>query len=153
MMTKTFFKKLEQGQPNCTWPHRTEKEKYGIYNNQGSHPRRRGGLQTTTRGKLTLCICSSHGYNSGRSKIFRDQKGKFPVQSSRGNKYVYFLSDYDSNTGFVQAVKIEQQTKSRGLFWFPWLLHKKGTQAKVVMLWQWSNQHLKRIRTIQISWF
>ena len=40
-------------------------------------------------------------------KIFSDQTGRFPVTSSKGNKYVMIMYDYDSN------IILEEATKSR----------------------------------------
>jgi hypothetical protein len=44
-------------------------------------------------------------------KIFTDQTGKFPVTSSRGNKYVFVLYDYDSNAILVEPIKSRMQNE------------------------------------------
>jgi hypothetical protein len=38
-------------------------------------------------------------------QIYTDQAGRFPVVSSRGNKYIMILYDYDSNTILTQPIK------------------------------------------------
>ena len=38
-------------------------------------------------------------------KIYSDLTGRFPVQSSQGNKYIFVLYDYDSNAIMVEALK------------------------------------------------
>jgi hypothetical protein len=61
-------------------------------------------------------------------QIYTDQKGIFPVVSSKGNKYIIILYDYDSNTILARPIKdrtahellrsfqvIEQELIARGL--------------------------------------
>jgi hypothetical protein len=38
-------------------------------------------------------------------KIYTDQTGRFPVVSSKGNKYIMVLYDYDSNAILAQPIK------------------------------------------------
>jgi hypothetical protein len=38
-------------------------------------------------------------------QIYTDQTGRFPVVSSKGNKYIMILYDYDSNTILAQPIK------------------------------------------------
>ena len=38
-------------------------------------------------------------------KIYTDQTGKFPITSSRGNKYIMVLYDHDTNAILVEAIK------------------------------------------------
>ena len=38
-------------------------------------------------------------------KIFTDQTGRFPVQSSNGNKYIFVLYDYDSNCILTEPIR------------------------------------------------
>jgi hypothetical protein len=38
-------------------------------------------------------------------KIYTDQTGRFPVVSSKGNKYIMILYDYDSNAILAQPIK------------------------------------------------
>ena len=40
-----------------------------------------------------------------QGKICTDQTGRFPVQSSRGNKHIMIAYDYDSNAIIVKALK------------------------------------------------
>ena len=40
-----------------------------------------------------------------QGKIYTDQTGRFPVTSSRGNKYIMIAYDYDSNTINAEALK------------------------------------------------
>jgi hypothetical protein len=44
-------------------------------------------------------------------QIFTDQTGKFPITSSRGNKYVMVLYDYDSNSILTEPLKSRSETK------------------------------------------
>ena len=39
------------------------------------------------------------------SKIYTDQTGRFPVTSSRGNKYIMIAYDYDSNNILAEPIK------------------------------------------------
>jgi hypothetical protein len=61
-------------------------------------------------------------------QIYSDQTGRFPVVSSKGNKYIMILYDYDSNAILAQTIKyrtapellkafqvIEQELVARGL--------------------------------------
>jgi hypothetical protein len=61
-------------------------------------------------------------------KIYTDQTGRFPVVSSKGNKYIMILYDYDSNDILAQPIKdrkspdllrafqvMEQELVARGL--------------------------------------
>jgi hypothetical protein len=61
-------------------------------------------------------------------QIYTDQTGIFPVVSSKGNKYIMILNDYDSNTILEQPIKdrttpellkafqiMEQELVARGL--------------------------------------
>jgi hypothetical protein len=61
-------------------------------------------------------------------KIYTDQTGRFPVVSSKGNKYIMILYDYDSNAILAQPIKdrtapelsksfqvMEQELVARGL--------------------------------------
>jgi hypothetical protein len=47
--------------------------------------------------------------DSGTGKIYTDQTGRFPVTSSRGNKYLFVLYDYDSNAILAEPIKSRQQ--------------------------------------------
>jgi hypothetical protein len=38
-------------------------------------------------------------------QIYTDQTGRFPVVSSKGNKYIMILYDYDSNAILAQPIK------------------------------------------------
>jgi hypothetical protein len=38
-------------------------------------------------------------------QIYTDQTGRFPVVSSKGNKYIMILYDIDSNTILAQPIK------------------------------------------------
>jgi hypothetical protein len=64
--------------------------------------------------------------NAGQ--IYTDQTGRFPVVSSKGNKYIIILYDYDSNAILAQPIKdrtapellrafqvMEQELVARGL--------------------------------------
>jgi hypothetical protein len=61
-------------------------------------------------------------------QIYTDQTGRFPVVSSKGNKYIMILYDYDSNVILAQPIKyrtapellkafqfMEQELVARGL--------------------------------------
>ena len=40
-----------------------------------------------------------------KGKTYSDQTGRFPYQSSRGNKYIFILYDFDSNAILKEAIK------------------------------------------------
>jgi hypothetical protein len=42
-------------------------------------------------------------------QIYTNQTGRFPTTSSRGNKYVMFLYDYDSNTILAEPLKSKSE--------------------------------------------
>jgi len=44
-------------------------------------------------------------YSSTTGKIYTDLTGRFPVQSRRGNKYLFVLHDYDSNAILAEPLK------------------------------------------------
>jgi hypothetical protein len=61
-------------------------------------------------------------------QIHNDQRGRFPVVSSKGNKYIMILNDYDSNSILAQPIEditapellkafqvMEQELVARGL--------------------------------------
>jgi hypothetical protein len=61
-------------------------------------------------------------------QIYTDQTGRFPVVSSKGNKYIMILYDYDRNAIMAQTIKditapelfrafqvMEQEVVARGL--------------------------------------
>jgi hypothetical protein len=61
-------------------------------------------------------------------QIYTDQTGRFPVASSKGNRYIMILYDYDSNAILAQPIKdrtapellkafqiMEQELVARGL--------------------------------------
>jgi hypothetical protein len=41
----------------------------------------------------------------GAGKIYTDQTGRFPVVSSKGNKYIMIVYDYDSNAILAKPIK------------------------------------------------
>jgi hypothetical protein len=47
--------------------------------------------------------------NIETGKIYTDQTSKFPVLSSRGNKYLFVLYDYDSNAIMAEPIKSRTQ--------------------------------------------
>ncbi len=38
-------------------------------------------------------------------KIYTDQTGRFPVTSSKGNKYILLLYEYDTNASLTEPIK------------------------------------------------
>jgi hypothetical protein len=44
-------------------------------------------------------------------QIYSDQTGRFPVVSSKGNKYIMILYDYDSNAILAQPIKYRTAPK------------------------------------------
>jgi hypothetical protein len=49
--------------------------------------------------------------DSGTGQIYTDQTGRFPVTSSRGNKYLFVMYDYDSNAILAEPIKSRQQNE------------------------------------------
>ena len=41
-------------------------------------------------------------------RTYSDQTGAFPIQSSRGNKYIFIMYAYDANTIMVEPIKSRQ---------------------------------------------
>ncbi len=50
-------------------------------------------------------------YATVTGQIFTDQTGRFPVVSSKGNKYVMVLYDYDSNAILAEPIKSRHQAE------------------------------------------
>jgi hypothetical protein len=48
---------------------------------------------------------SKHNMYMHAGRIYRDQTGRFPVVSSKGNTYIMILYDYDSNAILAQPIK------------------------------------------------
>ena len=57
------------------------------------------GLQTQAMYAATIC------YNAPTGKLYTDLTGQFPVQSSRGHKYVLVAYNFDSNSIHVKPLK------------------------------------------------
>ena len=57
------------------------------------------GLSTHAMYAATLC------YNEPTGKLYTDLTGQFPVQSSRGHKYILFAYNFDSNSIHVKPLK------------------------------------------------
>ena len=60
-------------------------------------------LQTPNNLKTHEIMCNVVELPKG--KIFTDQTGRFPVQSSKGNNYVFVLYDFDSNAILTEPIK------------------------------------------------
>ena len=56
---------------------------------------------------LPLCFASA----TDHQKLYSDQTGKFPAQSSRGYQYVVIMYDYDSNTILSKPLKSRQASE------------------------------------------
>jgi hypothetical protein len=52
-----------------------------------------------------LCFASVIDAHQDTGKMYSDITGRFPVQSSRGHKYIFVLYDYDSNAILVEPIK------------------------------------------------
>ena len=57
------------------------------------------GLQTHALYAATIC------YNQQTGKLYTDLTGQFPVQSSRGHKYILVIYNFDSNSIHVKPLK------------------------------------------------
>ena len=57
------------------------------------------GLQTQAMYAATIC------YNAPTGKLYTNLTGRFPVQSSRGHKYVLVAYNFDSNSIHVKPLK------------------------------------------------
>jgi hypothetical protein len=73
--------------------------------------------------------------DSGTGKIYTDQTGQFPVTSSRGNKYLFVLYNYDNNTILAEPIKSRQQDELlRASKQLTQHLQKQGLTPKVQRL-------------------
>jgi hypothetical protein len=59
-------------------------------------------------GEKTHCVYAST-INAG--KIHTDQTGRFPVVSSKGNKYIMVLYEYDGNAIIAEHIKNRTATE------------------------------------------
>ena len=57
------------------------------------------GLSTHPMYATTIC------YNEPTGKLYTDLTGRFPVQSSRGHKYILVAYNFDSNSIHVKPLK------------------------------------------------
>ena len=57
------------------------------------------GLQTHALYAATIC------YNQPTGKLYTNLTGRFPVQSSRGHKYILVAYNFDSNSIHVKPLK------------------------------------------------
>ena len=57
------------------------------------------GLSTHAMYTATIC------YNEPTGKLYTDLTGRFPVQSSRGHKYILVAYNFDSNSIHVKPLK------------------------------------------------
>jgi hypothetical protein len=92
--------------------------------------------------------------DSGTRKIYTDQTGKFPVTSSRGNKYLFVLYDYDSNAILAEPIKSRKQDE---LLWayqkLTQQLRKWGLAPNLQRLDNECSQAMKdKMDTQQIDW-
>ena len=62
-------------------------------------------LQPLTNGTKTLSCYAKVTSFTPQAQTHSDQTGKFPVTSKQGNKYVFVLYDYDSNSIQVRPLK------------------------------------------------
>ena len=68
-------------------------------------------------------------------KIYTDQTGRFPVTSSRGNKYIMVAYDYDSNTIHAEAMKSRTGGELKAAYKkIQTLLASRGLKPKVHFL-------------------
>ena len=57
--------------------------------------------------KCNIMFSTIHSY-SPKQTAYGDLTGQFPYKSSMGNRYIYVMYDYDSNTILVQAIPNQQ---------------------------------------------
>jgi hypothetical protein len=62
-------------------------------------------------------------------KIYTDQTGRFPVTSSRGNRYILVLYDYHTNAILTEPLKNCTGRNTQGIHKITCLLDKKGFSA------------------------
>jgi hypothetical protein len=115
--TSTFINAIKAGFLT-TWPGLTVKavRKYlskSEATTQGHLDQEQQGIQSTRKPIIppqrTNNIMVSY-FNVPTGKIFTDQTGRFPEQSTRGNNYVFVLYDYDSNA--ILATPIKNRTST-----------------------------------------
>jgi hypothetical protein len=80
----------------------------------------------------------------GTGKIYTNQTGKFPVLSSRGNKYLFVLYDYDSNAIMAEPIKSPTQGElTRAYKKLFDQLEKQGLRPQVQLLDNECSQSMK----------
>jgi hypothetical protein len=78
--------------------------------------------------------------------------GKFPVTSSRGNKYVFVLYDYDSNAILVEPIKSRMQDELLKAYRkLTTHLRKRGLTPKLQRVDNECSEAMKRKWTVEIS--
>ena len=83
-------------------------------------------------------------------KIYTDQTGRFPQQSSRGNNYIMILYDYDSNAILAEPIKNRSQTELlRAYTKLHTLLCSRGFQPQIQLLDNEAPHELKQFLTQQ----
>jgi hypothetical protein len=78
-------------------------------------------------------------------QIYTDQTGRFPVVSSKGNKYIMILYDYDSNTILAQSIK--DRTAPELLKAFQVMEHELVARGLTPKLMKLDNEASKLLKT------
>jgi hypothetical protein len=105
--TRTFIDAIRKGF-FTTWPGLSVKaiQKYlpqSESTTQGHLDQEKQGTMSTQISTRTNNISASIMHIT--SKIYTDLTGRFPIQSNRGNNYLYVLYDYDSNAILAEPMK------------------------------------------------
>ena len=113
----TWITAIEQGN-FCTWSGLTATavKKYmdkSMATSKGHMQQQRKNLRTTQRkveADKDIGVTTNECYFAvtaiaSTGKTFSDQTGRFPVTSSKGNKYIMIMYDYDSNSILGQPMK------------------------------------------------
>ena len=95
---------------NYTWAPSTTYERPTINTGKGTTVRTRTRTSSITRPIYPIHTVRRHKYflpqDSGfNRKNYTDQTGRFPVTSSKGNKYILVAYHYDSNTIHAEPLK------------------------------------------------
>jgi hypothetical protein len=90
----------------------------------------------------------------GTGKIYTDQTGKFPILSSRDNKYLFVLYNYDSNAIMAEPIKPRTQGElTRAYKKLFDQLEKRGLRPQVQLLDNECSQSMKDLMAeLNLQW-
>lgn len=90
-------------------------------------------LDEKTHSQLVQIVSPLHDQKPLKGKAYADLTGPFPHKSSRGNQYLFFLYNYDTNIILFEPLKIRQSKEITSAYDKCYAkLAKKSNNSKIV---------------------